>query len=212
MASSMQLFSGGANELAGAASDLFKYEASGSSAEAAMAKSRASLLSASADRLKGQGDVVEGQMYTKAAGLADLNATYTKESTAIQETQADRALFLNLGGARSAAAASGGTAGGSAEDILRDSASQGALNRAVLTQQGLITEAGYQEQGESYRFMTQASNIAAQAEEMSAQGEEAASQSYVNEADAIKKAGQGSLISGIIKGVAGVGELAGAFL
>jgi hypothetical protein len=40
------------------------------------------------------------------------------------------------------------------EITLRDSASQGALNRAVLVQQGHITEAGCQEQAESYRALT----------------------------------------------------------
>ncbi len=38
---------------------------------------------------------------------------------------------------------------GSALDILRDSASQGALTKATLGQQGLINEAGYQEQQQS---------------------------------------------------------------
>jgi hypothetical protein len=39
---------------------------------------------------------------------------------------------------------------------LRSSASQGALNRAVLSHHGLITEADYQEQAQSYPTMQQA--------------------------------------------------------
>src|ERR1019366_2908418 len=49
--------------------------------------------------------------------------------------------------------ASGFGEGGSGGDILRSSASEGALNRAVLVQQGHITEAGYQEQADSYTAM-----------------------------------------------------------
>src|SRR5690348_16037358 len=92
---------------------------------------------AQAARLKAQGDILEGQAYGEAATLAGLNAQYTAASTRIQQVQADRALYMTLGGQRAAAAGSGSSGGGSAHDILANSAAQGALNRQVLTEQGL---------------------------------------------------------------------------
>ena len=53
---------------------------------------------------------------------------------------------------------------GSALDILRDSASQAALTHAVIGQQGLIQEAGYTEQAQSYKLMQEAANNAGNAE------------------------------------------------
>lgn len=52
---------------------------------------------------------------------------------------------------------------GSALDILRSGAQQGALTKQVLAQQGLISEAGYEEQQQSYLNMAQAADAAAQA-------------------------------------------------
>ena len=49
--------------------------------------------------------------------------------------------------------------------MLRSSASQGALTRAVLGQQGLVTEAGYQEQAQSCQSMASAARAIAAGEE-----------------------------------------------
>jgi hypothetical protein len=72
-------------------------------------------------------------------------------------------------------------------DILRESASQGALQRAVLSEQGLITERGYAEQAQSF------SNMAA------AEGQAAAAEKF---------AGFGSEVTAGIKIAAGIGQLA----
>ena len=61
-------------------------------------------------------------------------------------------------------------ASGSGLDILAQSASQGALQQAVIQRQGLITEQGYEEQAQSYRNMESAANLAAGAEDKAAQG------------------------------------------
>jgi len=49
-------------------------------------------------------------------------------------------------------------------DILRDSASQGALAKAVLQEQGQITEAGYKEQAQSYQNTASAAQVAINAD------------------------------------------------
>lgn len=128
------------------------------------------LFAASADRFRAKGARIEGEQYAKAAGLADLNATYTKESTDIKEFQTQRSIFQTIGKQQADVAASGFATSGSALDLLRDSATQGALAKAVLGQQGLIEEAGYEEQAQSYRLMQEAANQAATAADHAAQG------------------------------------------
>ena len=75
-----------------------------------------------------------------------------------------RETMNTLGGQQADVAGAGFAASGSALDLLRDSASQGALTHAVLGQQGLITEAGYNEQAASYKIMQGAANDAGNAE------------------------------------------------
>src|ERR1700730_6424021 len=104
-------------------------------------------------RIKAAGNLAEGQEYDLAASLAAENEKFTETSTQIQEAQRERENTLQIGGQRADIAAAGFAESGSALDILRDSASQGALSKAVLGQQGLITEAGYTEQEASYNLM-----------------------------------------------------------
>ena len=136
------------NDIGGAVSDLF------SSQETAAGLN-----------IKAQGDIAEGQEYTLAAGLAGQNEQFTEQSTAIKEMQAEREANMTIGAQKAGVAASGFEEGGSALDLLRDSASQAALQRQVLGQQGLITEAGYQEQQQSYQTMASAATTAASEEQ-----------------------------------------------
>ncbi len=201
-------WSGGIQDFGAAASDIFAGMADQAKAQAAEAQAGQAITSSQADLLKSQGDLAEGAAYGEAATLADTNAAFTAQSTAIQESQADRTLFQSLGTQRSNVAASGFGEGGSAGDILRSSASQGALNKAVLGQQGLITEAGYTQQAESYRAMQTAAGLASQVDILGAQGEQIAAQGYEAQASADKTAATGSDISAVISGLAGVAALA----
>ncbi len=128
------------------------------------------LFAASALRSRGRGNRIEGQEYSLAANLADQNAQFAETSTAIKTAQEQRSINMTLGNQQAEVAASGFAAGGSALDLLRDSAQQGALAKAALGQQGAIEEAGYREQAQSYRLMTEASNIAATSADHAAQG------------------------------------------
>jgi hypothetical protein len=195
-------------DFGGAVADLFAADALRSQSTADLAKANAARVAGQADRLKSQGDIVEGQAYGEAAGLADLNAKYTEASTRIQTAQADRALFGTLGGIKADIAGSGFGEVGSGGDILRDSAAQGALNRAVLTQQGQITEAGFEEQASSFRSLQTVAGLASQEDLLAAQGEDIAAQSYTQAAAADKTAAQGKDISAIISGIAGVAQIA----
>jgi hypothetical protein len=128
------------------------------------------LFEASAIRTKGQGLRTEASEFQLAENLAYQNEAFTKNSTEIQQSQADLAIEKTIGGQQAAVAASGFAAGGSALDLLRDGASQGALHKAVLAQQGLITEAGYEKQARSNALQSEAANLAATAADHAAQG------------------------------------------
>lgn len=131
------------SDLGGAASDLFGAEGL---------------------RAKAQGDEFERQNYNLAAQLADQNEKFTEQSTAIKQMQLDRQNTQTIGGQQADVAGAGFAASGSALDLLRDSASQGALTKAVGGEQGLITEAGYSEQAKSYRNLASAAQLAENAE------------------------------------------------
>lgn len=128
------------------------------------------LFSADALRTKAKGSRIEAQEYDLAGDLALRNKQFAETSTEIKEMQTQRGINQTLGQQAADVASSGFEASGSALDLLRDSASQGALHKAVVGQQGLIEEAGYEEQSKSYTLMASASRMAADADEKAARG------------------------------------------
>lgn len=153
----MALGSATFNDLGGATSDLFSFLSTG---------------------YKEQALQFEEQNYEDAAGLALQNKQYTQTSTEIKQQQQDRELYMGLGKTEAAVGGAGFELSGNAVDLLRESAQQGATARAAVGQQGLITEAGYQEQHDSYMNMAAAAQAAESAE---------------------KEAGIGNLIGGGLK-------------
>lgn len=130
------------------------------------------LFAADAHRSKAQGLRIEAGNYDLASGFATQNEKFTETSTAIKQSQTDREIYKTIGGTQADIAGAGFANSGSALDILRDSASQGALTKAVGAQQGLITEEGYKVQAESYTSMGVAARMAADAEDHAATGAE----------------------------------------
>lgn len=128
------------------------------------------LFAAEGHKSKAAGDRVEAENYDLASGLALQNEKFTETSTEIKQAQLDRNIYQTMGATRADVAGSGFAESGSALDLLRDSASQGALTKAVAGQQGLITEAGYKEQSQSYTNMASAARMAADAEDKAAVG------------------------------------------
>ncbi len=124
-----------------------------------------SLFSADAHRTKAAGLRIEGENYDLAGEYAKKNAAFTETSTAIKQSQLDRSLYQTIGGQQADVAGAGFASSGSALDLMRDSAAQGALMKAVGAQQGLITEEGYQVQAKTYANMGEAARMAAQSEE-----------------------------------------------
>jgi hypothetical protein len=115
-------------------------------------------------KAKAAGDIAEAGEYSLAAQLAQQNAQFTVQSTQIKEAQQQREITQAIGKTTAQFGGAGFAESGSALDILRESASQGALTKAVTSEQGLITEEGYKEQAASYNLMATAANNAAHAE------------------------------------------------
>src|SRR5262249_3649762 len=126
------------------------------------------LYSASAYKTRAKGNLLQAQEYDLAADLSRQNEKFVETSTAIKEQQQQRQVNLTIGQQQADVAASGFAESGSALDLLRDSAMQGALTKAVIGQQGKIEEAGYEEQAKSYDVMRQSAQLAAQADEKAA--------------------------------------------
>lgn len=122
-----------------------------------------------AHKLKAQGLRLEAQNYDEASVFARQNAEFAKISTGMKLAQQDREIYKTLGGIEADVAGAGFAASGSGLDILRDSASQGALLKAAASTQGLIQEEGYQVQSRSYTRMGEAARLAASAEDNAAE-------------------------------------------
>ena len=89
-----------------------------------------------ASSAEAKGDKAAAGYYAKAAEI-------TGEQTAIKELQVQRAVYQTQSSAEAAAGANGVLAGGSAGDILRSNAQQGALSRTLVAEQGQIQEGAY---------------------------------------------------------------------
>lgn len=121
----------------------------------------ASQAQASGLRLRSRGNLAEAELYDESGRLAKLNEEYTKQSTEIQNVQAERNILQTIGAQQAEVGAAGLASSGSALDLLRSSAQQGALTHQIITQQGAITEAGYEEQARAYSIMAGAARDAA---------------------------------------------------
>ena len=156
------------------------------------------LYAAEAEQYKIEGTQFEKASYQEAAALAGQNEQFTAISTRIKAAQAQRELSMSLGTTTANVAGAGLSESGSALDILRESASQGALTRSVIKSQGLITEAGYNEQQQSYLNMVGAANAAIS-------GDTVAQQGYYSAASTANKAASLDFLGA---GIAGAGAMA----
>jgi len=140
----MAFGSGTIGAFGGAVSDLFQSQAT-----------------AKGLRLKGQGNRVEADNYDIAADLAEKNLQFTQQSTQIKEAMADRQIYMGMGTTEAGIAGAGFQNTGSALDLMRSGAAQGALQKQVMSQQGLITEEGYKTQIQSYGKLAEYARYAA---------------------------------------------------
>lgn len=115
------------------------------------------------DFYQAQGDKKSASNYLEAADIANQNAQLAKMSAAIQETATQRQINKTIGGQAADVAGAGFAQSGSALDLMRDSASQGALQKAMIGLQGQINSNAYAAQAGAYMGEYQAAQTAAKA-------------------------------------------------
>lgn len=113
------------------------------------------------DLFAASGDKAAAKGYYRASGFATQNAELTKQSTKIKEVQASREIYQTLGGQQADIAGAGLADSGSALDVIRSSAEQGALTKQLIGYQGLITQHGYEAEAASYLAQGKAMKAAA---------------------------------------------------
>jgi len=106
----------------------------------------------------GQGKLAKG--YAKAAEISLQNEKLSKESTSIKQLMTSREIYKTMGGQRADIAAAGLKNSGSAMDIVRSSAAEGALTKQLISLQGTIEAQGYRQEAESYAAQAQAAKAA----------------------------------------------------
>ncbi len=109
------------------------------------------------DLFGGLGQLSAAKGYKKAAKLAGENAIIAQQSADIQRVQTEREVYKALGGIQADVGGAGLVMGGSALDIIRASAQQGALAENLVSMQGAINVKGYQQEAASYSAMAKAS-------------------------------------------------------
>lgn len=108
----------------------------------------------------GIGKFDEGGAYSDAAKYASQNAIIAQEAGDIKKEQASRQIFKVIGAQKAEYAGAGLTGGGSAQEVLRSSVQQGALEKAIIGEQTQIDVNGYLEQAAQFRGMAAAADAA----------------------------------------------------
>ncbi len=123
------------------------------------------LLGAAGDLFSGflgaSGDNAAASAYNQAANFALENAAVAKRSGAIQEAQANRAIYQVVSGQSAVEGASGLAAGGSNQYLSRASLQQGGLQKAIIANNAQIQVQGFE--AEAAADQGQAAQAAAQA-------------------------------------------------
>lgn len=128
-----------------------------------MADAFGSFGTAISDFYQASGDRKAASNYLEAADIENQNAQLAKMSAAIQETATQRQINKTIGGQAADVAGAGFAQSGSALDLMKDSASQGALQKALIGLQGQINSNSYAAQAGAYMGQYQAAETAAKA-------------------------------------------------
>jgi len=108
------------------------------------------------------GGMAEADAYKQAAKYALQNAVISQEAGDIKLAQTGRAIYKTIGAQEAGYAGAGLTGGGSAQEVLRSSVSQGALEKAIVNEQTQINVIGYKSQAAQFSGMAAAAKAAAQ--------------------------------------------------
>jgi hypothetical protein len=108
----------------------------------------------------GIGDFAEASAYKKAQRYALNNANIAQEAGDIKMEQTKRAIFKTIGAQEAGYAGAGLTSSGSAQEVLRSSISQGALEKAIVNAQTQINVNGYKQEAAEFAGMATAAKAA----------------------------------------------------
>ena len=122
------------------------------------------LFGAAGDFASAAGHIAEGAAYKKAQHYAEQNAVISQEAGDIKLEQTGRQIFRVLGSQQANYAGAGLTGGGSAQAVIRNSVSQGSLEKAIVNEQTAINVTGYKSQAAQFKGMSFAANAAAVAD------------------------------------------------
>jgi len=110
----------------------------------------------------------EAQGFRDAANLEGFNIAYAGASGQLQDFAAARQIYKSESGTRADVAGAGFSGQGSAGDILRESAQQGAMQRSIIGTQTAINENTYKIQQTAYNAEADQADAAASAAEAQA--------------------------------------------
>lgn len=101
---------------------------------------------ATSDLFAAYGAFQSAKSYGEAASQDLQNEQLQKQITNLQEVQASRKIGLQMGTEQADVAGAGFSSGGSAQDLLRSSAEQGALEKQAINMQGIMKENEFAQQ------------------------------------------------------------------
>ena len=108
-----------------------------------------------------KGALATAGSYGEAQTIAEQNAKIVKQATEIKNIQIGRETYRTLGAQQAEVGGAGFAASGSALDLLRSSASQGAMEKAINEENGIIQEQSYLEQAGLFGGMQKAAKASA---------------------------------------------------
>ena len=151
----------GINSIGAAVNDIFQGQ---TTAAGLRIQAQGSQISSEATMLEAEGSTTEATNYTLAGTLAQQEAQFTKQNTALQEGMAERQIYQGLSTTKAGVAGAGFGGGGSGYYLMAAGQAQGALQKGLLANQGAITQAGYTEQATAYQNLAAYSTTAATTE------------------------------------------------
>lgn len=107
----------------------------------------------------GLGDFAEASAYKKAEKYALENAAISQEAGDIKLEQTGRQIYKTIGAQTAGYASAGLTGGGSAQSVLRDSISQGSLEKSLVREQTQINVNGYDQEAAQFASMASAAKM-----------------------------------------------------
>lgn len=107
------------------------------------------------------GSTAAAGSYDEAERIARQNAVIARQATRVKGIQIQRSIFKTLGQQQADVSGAGFSSSGTALDLLRSSASEGAMTKAINEEQGAISVNAYEEQATQFAGMAASARASA---------------------------------------------------